>query len=168
MHLHFLNCKLTLAWTIVFAFVFIHLTRKTNHYIMQKLQLLIWKVGREPIFHIIPEIPWNLSSLGDRNSINQLDHWKSLVIHFSWWKYKICIFQTGIGVLEVYLTDYQSLCQLDCLQIIRKRIFSLQNTNLNPNLVCVCVWGGGILPPCWFSLNKSEIVKAVTLVFCSI
>ena len=26
----------------------------------------------------------------------------------------------------------------------------------------------GILPPCWFSLNKSETVKAVTLAFCSI
>ena len=31
--------------------------------------------------------------------------------------------------------------------------------------------GGGwgvILPPCWFSLNNSETVKAVTLAFCSI
>ena len=32
------------------------------------------------------------------------------------------------------------------------------------------MWCGGrvILPPCWFSLNNSETVKAVTLAFCSI
>ena len=28
--------------------------------------------------------------------------------------------------------------------------------------------GGLILPPCWFSLNDSETVKAVTLALCSI
>ena len=34
----------------------------------------------------------------------------------------------------------------------------------NPNL------GGGViyLPPCWLSPNNSEMVKALTLVFCSI
>ena len=30
------------------------------------------------------------------------------------------------------------------------------------------VGGGIILPPCWFSLNNSETVKAATLEFCSI
>ena len=35
---------------------------------------------------------------------------------------------------------------------------------LNPNL-----GGGGlILPPCWFSLNSSEMVKGVTLAFFNI
>ena len=37
---------------------------------------------------------------------------------------------------------------------------------LNPNLGGK---GGNPPPtPCWFSLNKSETVKAVTLAFCSI
>ena len=37
--------------------------------------------------------------------------------------------------------------------------------SFNPNLG----GGGGILPPpCWFSLNNSETVKAITLAFCSI
>ena len=45
---------------------------------MQKLHSLIWKARREPIFHIIYEIHWNLSSFDRRSSINRLDHWKSL------------------------------------------------------------------------------------------
>ena len=36
--------------------------------------------------------------------------------------------------------------------------------NINPNLG----GGGGHFTPCWFSLNKSETVKAVTLLFNSI
>ena len=35
-------------------------------------------------------------------------------------------------------------------------------SQFNPNQ------GGGTLPHCWFSLNNSETVKAVTLAFCSI
>ena len=40
---------------------------------------------------------------------------------------------------------------------------------LNPNVsVCVCL-GGVILPSsCWFSLNNSEMMKALTLAFWSI
>ena len=35
--------------------------------------------------------------------------------------------------------------------------------------VCVCVEGvGNLLPPSWFSLNNSKMVKAVTLEFCCI
>ena len=44
---------------------------------------------------------------------------------------------------------------------------NLKETNdFNPNL-----GGGGggvILPTCWFSLNNSEKVKALTLAFCSV
>ena len=55
-------------------------------------------------------------------------------ILISWWK--VCIFQTGIGILEVYLIGYQSLRKLDCLQIIRKSLFSLKNKNLkNDNII---------------------------------
>ena len=36
---------------------------------------------------------------------------------------------------------------------------------INPNLG---VWGGVILPPIWFSLNNSKMVKVVTLEFCNI
>ena len=46
------------------------------------------------------------------------------------------------GILEVYI---------DCLQIIRKRLFSLKNTNLNPNLGSVG-GPGVILPPVAFPL----------------
>ena len=38
--------------------------------------------------------------------------------------------------------------------------------------MCVRVWwkegGEGNFTPCWFFLNNSEMVKAVTLAFCSI
>ena len=37
--------------------------------------------------------------------------------------HKVFIFQTGIGILEVYLVGYQSLSKLDCLQIIRSTEF---------------------------------------------
>ena len=36
---------------------------------------------------------------------------------------------------------------------------------VDPNLGGV---GGGNFTPCWFALNNSETVKAVTLTFCSI
>ena len=39
-------------------------------------------------------------------------------------------------------------------------------SEINPDLVGG--GAGGILLPCWFSLNNSETVKAVTLAFCSI
>ena len=45
---------------------------------MQKLHLLLWKVGKESVFHIINEISWNRSSFGRRNSINWIGHLKSL------------------------------------------------------------------------------------------
>ena len=32
--------------------------------------------------------------------------------------YKVCIFQTGIGILEVYLIGYQSLRKLNCLRTV--------------------------------------------------
>ena len=35
-------------------------------------------------------------------------------------------------------------------------------SDFNPNLG---EWGGGILPPCWFSLNNSEMVKTAILAF---
>ena len=59
----------------LFAFVFIHLTGKISHYVMQKVRSFLWKVEREPIFHIIhgtPEIFY--SSFGCGNSISRLDH----------------------------------------------------------------------------------------------
>ena len=34
--------------------------------------------------------------------------------------------------------------------------------------VCVCGGGGGVILPRWFSLNNSEMVKAVTLAFSNI
>ena len=38
--------------------------------------------------------------------------------------------------MEVYLIGYQSLRKLDCLQIIRKTLFSIKNTNLkNDNII---------------------------------
>ena len=54
-----------------FTFVFIHLTGKINHYVMQ----LLWKVAKEPVFHIThgtPEICYN--SFVWRNLISRLDH----------------------------------------------------------------------------------------------
>ena len=58
---------------------------------------------------------------------NQIQELVSAIL-ISWWK--VCIFQTGIGILEVYLIGYQSLRKLDYLQIIRKSLFSLKNKNL--------------------------------------
>ena len=64
---------------------------------------------------------------------NQIQEFVSAVL-ISW--RKVCIFQTGIGILEVYLIGYQSLRKLDCLQIIRKSLFSLKNKNLkNDNII---------------------------------
>ena len=67
-------------------------------------------------------------------------------------------------MLEVYLIDYQSLLKLDCLQIIRKWLFSLKNKNFNPSLGR---WGVIFNSPRWFSLENLETIKAVTLGFCS-
>ena len=68
---------------------------------------------------------------------NQIQEFVCAIL-ISWWKYKVCIFQTGIGILEVYLVGYQSLCKLNCLKIIRKSLFSLKNKNLkNDNFI----WG---------------------------
>ena len=40
---------------------------------------------------------------------------------------------------------------------------------LNPNLGGVCGGGDSFTPsPCWYFLNNSETVKAITLAFCSI
>ena len=53
-------------------------------------------------------------------------------------------------------------------QIAFAAIFALSTSfcfpQVNPNLG----GGGVILHPCWFSLNYSETVKAVTLAFCII
>ena len=53
-------------------------------------------------------------------------------------------------LIDLFLLIYPNLCMGVC--------------------VCVCVWGGVILPPppCCFPLNDSEMVKAVTLALCSI
>ena len=43
--------------------------------------------------------------------------------------------------------------------------------NFQDHILTPLIWKGGggvILPPCWFSFNNSETVKAVTLAFCSI
>ena len=52
----------------------------------------------------------------------------------------------------VYLIDYQSLRKLDCLQIIRKWLFSLKNKSFS--LSCGGMRGGGnfTLPPVGFPL----------------
>ena len=64
---------------------------------------------------------------------NQIQEFVSAIL-ISWWK--VCIFQTRIGILEVYLIGYQSLRKLDCLQIIRKSLFSLKKKNLkNDNII---------------------------------
>ena len=41
---------------------------------MQKLHLLLWKVGIDRNFHIIHNIPWNLSSFGYEMSISRFDN----------------------------------------------------------------------------------------------
>ena len=48
--------------------------------------------------------------------------------------------------------------------------FYIFTSEINPDLVGGGARGGGgeILLPCWFSLNNSETVKALTLAFCSI
>ena len=56
--------------------------------------------------------------------------------------YKVCIFQTGIGLLEVYLVNFQSLRKLDCLQIITKSLFSLKNKNLKNDNDMWDLWRG--------------------------
>ena len=56
--------------------------------------------------------------------------------------YKVCIFQTGIGLLEVYLINFQSLRKLDCLQIITKSLFSLKNKNLKNDNDIWDLWRG--------------------------
>ena len=51
----------------------------------------------------------------------------------------------GIGILEAYLIDHQSLRKLDCLQIIREWLFSLTKKKINPSL---SGWGQFYSPPC--------------------
>ena len=87
------------------------------------------------------------------------------------------------------LPDYQlKIADLYNIQINKRYYIWKSNGKLNSNLcvcecvcVCVCVYVFVlcvcvslcvcveiILPSCWFSLNRSEMVKAVTLAFCSI
>ena len=47
---------------------------------------------------------------------------------------------------------------------IWENLYSENFCPFNPNLG----GGRGVVLPCWFSLNNSETVKAVTLTFCSI
>ena len=58
-------------------------------------------------------------------------------IFISWWKYKVCIFQTRIGILDYTsnILDYQSLCKLDFLQIVRESLFSPKNRNLKNDYI---------------------------------
>ena len=63
MQLLFLKCKLTLAQTIVFAPVFIHLAENINHYIKQKCHVLLRKVG-DPCFILCdPEVTFERAGL---------------------------------------------------------------------------------------------------------
>ena len=59
-----------------FCFCFYSFEKKNKSLYYAKASLVNLR-GRERE-HIILEIPWNLSSFGRRNSINRLDHWKSL------------------------------------------------------------------------------------------
>ena len=62
------------------------------------------------------------------------------------------------------------------MQVVRETLYlgpafrglNSEHQRLNSNLGGW--WRGGevILPPCWFSLDNPETVKAVTLAFCSI
>ena len=46
---------------------------------------------------------------------------------------------------------------------------NIDGNELIYNATVTLIWVEGvILPPCWFSLNNSETVKAVNLAFCSI
>ena len=65
------------------------------------------------------------------------------------------------------MTKISKLIGMKSKLIIGHDKVNLKEINdFNPNL------GGGsggvILPPCWFSLNNSKMVKAVTLAFYSI
>ena len=60
------------------------------------------------------------------------------------------------------LTQYQFiLCHFILLHCVKTDFVSLPLTLIWG--VCVCL--GGNFTPCWFSLNNSETVKAVTLAF---
>ena len=63
--------------------------------------------------------------------------------------FKVLATEMSISVLE-NVNDIVSVCTAIC--------------NFNP----ILREQGQFNPPCWFSLNNSETVKAVTLVFCSI
>ena len=66
------------------------------------------------------------------------------------------------------LPDYQlKIADLYNIEINKQYYIWKSNGKLNSNL-CVCVCVQIIFPSCWFSLNRSETVKAVTLAFCSI
>ena len=59
-----------------FCSCFYSFEKKNKSLCYAKVSLVDLKVRERK--HIILEIPWNLSSFGRRNSINRLDHWKSL------------------------------------------------------------------------------------------
>ena len=59
-----------------FCSCFYSFEKKNKSLCYAKASLVDLKVRERK--HIILEIPWNLSSFGRRNSINRLDHWKSL------------------------------------------------------------------------------------------
>ena len=50
----------------------------------------------------------------------------------------------------------------------RPEIITFVNCGYHTNMLTL-IWGGLPPPPsCWFSINNSETVKAVTMAFCSI
>ena len=59
-----------------FCFCFYSFDKKNKSLYYAKASLVDLKSRERE--HIVLEIPWNLSSFGRRNSINQLDHWISL------------------------------------------------------------------------------------------
>ena len=57
---------------------------------------------------------------------------------------------------------------------VHTKSYILVNSNITrksdgTNIVLLTlIWVGGVILPCWFSLNNSETVKATTMTFCSI
>ena len=67
------------------------------------------------------------------------------------WRPNLCVFTLSYRKESTVGTMRIGVHSIPWFQATKKKIY------FSPNL------GGGNFPPCWFSLNNSETVKAVTL-----
>ena len=73
--------------------------------------------------------------------------------------------QSDRFLLADVFDNFRNMC-LEIYELDPKNFFSAHELAWQAALTLI--WGGVILPLCWFSLNNSEMIKTVTLEFCSI